>query len=86
MAAGYFGNLQFISFQVALSVGHLASLYNYDMEQYDKVNMDLLSFFLRMGGLSLVNKVLWIHIPYTEQNSHIAFAAQTFFFATGELA
>ena len=36
---------QCIPFQVALSVGHLASLYNYDMEQYDKVSLDLLSFF-----------------------------------------
>ena len=40
-----FGLVQCIPFQVALSVGHLASLYNYDMEQYDKVSLDLLSFF-----------------------------------------
>ena len=33
-------------YEVALSVGHLASLYNYDMEQYDKVNLDLLSLFV----------------------------------------
>ena len=33
-------------------------------------------------------KVLWIHIPYTEQNSHIAFAPQIWilFFATEEPA
>ena len=30
--------------QVALSVGHLASLYNYDMEQYDKVKLVSLSY------------------------------------------
>ena len=35
--------------QVALSVGHLASLYNYDMEQYDKV-----SWFLSMVTVTVI--------------------------------
>lgn len=37
--------LIFFFVQVALSVGHLASLYNYDMEQYNKVSWFVLNFF-----------------------------------------